>query len=96
MRSLHASAFSLGASDPPEPQVAPRSAADSRALSRAGETIKVPSMAESITEGTLKQWLKKKGDYVEADEEVATIETDKVRLLAGTRTRPWDPAPTQS
>ncbi|KAM0746112.1 dihydrolipoamide succinyltransferase [Meredithblackwellia eburnea MCA 4105] len=43
-----------------------------------GETIKVPSMAESITEGTLKQWLKKKGDYVEADEEVATIETDKI------------------
>jgi 2-oxoglutarate dehydrogenase E2 component (dihydrolipoamide succinyltransferase) len=36
-------------------------------------------MAESITEGTLKQWIKKKGDYVEADEEVATIETDKVR-----------------
>lgn len=37
-------------------------------------------MAESITEGTLKQWLKQKGDYVEADEEVATIETDKVRF----------------
>lgn len=35
-------------------------------------------MAESITEGTLKQWIKKKGDYVEADEEVATIETDKI------------------
>lgn len=42
------------------------------------ETIKVPSMAESITEGTLKQWLKQPGDFVEADEEVATIETDKV------------------
>lgn len=43
-------------------------------------------MAESITEGTLKQWLKQKGDYVEADEEVATIETDKVRFtLPGTR-----------
>lgn len=35
-------------------------------------------MAESITEGTLKQWLKQEGDHVEADEEVATIETDKV------------------
>lgn len=35
-------------------------------------------MAESISEGTLKQWLKQKGDYVEADEEVATIETDKI------------------
>lgn len=36
-------------------------------------------MAESISEGTLKSWLKQPGDSVEADEEVATIETDKVR-----------------
>ena len=35
-------------------------------------------MAESISEGTLKQWVKKVGETVEADEEVATIETDKV------------------
>ncbi|PWN31899.1 dihydrolipoamide succinyltransferase [Meira miltonrushii] len=42
------------------------------------ETVKVPQMAESISEGTLKQWNKKKGDYVNADEEVATIETDKI------------------
>ncbi|KAG8895089.1 2-oxoglutarate dehydrogenase complex E2 component, partial [Tulasnella sp. 417] len=35
-------------------------------------------MAESITEGTLKTWTKKVGDFVEADEEVATIETDKI------------------
>lgn len=47
---------------------------------RLAETVKVPQMAESITEGTLKQWNKKKGDFVQADEEVATIETDKVRL----------------
>jgi pyruvate/2-oxoglutarate dehydrogenase complex dihydrolipoamide acyltransferase (E2) component len=56
-------------------------------------------MAESISEGTLKQWLKslsftpdtaagnagfmltnlaEVGDYVEQDEDIATIETDKV------------------
>ena len=35
-------------------------------------------MAESISEGTLKTWLKQVGDSVAADEEVATIETDKV------------------
>jgi hypothetical protein len=35
-------------------------------------------MAESISEGTLKTWQKKVGDIVAADEEVATIETDKV------------------
>ena len=37
-------------------------------------------MAESISEGTLKTWLKQPGDTVQADEEVATIETDKVRF----------------
>ncbi|KAJ8102054.1 hypothetical protein POJ06DRAFT_280661 [Lipomyces tetrasporus] len=41
-------------------------------------TVPVPAMAESITEGTLKQWVKKVGDYVEQDEEVASIETDKI------------------
>ena len=47
--------------------------------------VKVPQMAESITEGTLKQWSKQIGEYVEQDEEIATIETDKVReeLLEG-------------
>ena len=35
-------------------------------------------MAESISEGTLKSWLKQPGEFVNADEEVATIETDKV------------------
>ncbi|KAK7039607.1 dihydrolipoamide succinyltransferase [Favolaschia claudopus] len=42
------------------------------------ETVKVPQMAESITEGTLKSWLKQVGDSVSADEEIATIETDKI------------------
>jgi len=35
-------------------------------------------MAESITEGTLKQWSKQVGDFVKQDEEIATIETDKI------------------
>ncbi|PHH58847.1 hypothetical protein CDD82_2629 [Ophiocordyceps australis] len=35
-------------------------------------------MAESISEGTLKQFTKSIGDYVEQDEEIATIETDKI------------------
>lgn len=38
----------------------------------------MPQMAESISEGTLRSWSKQVGDSVEADEEVATIETDKV------------------
>ncbi|KAK4159676.1 Dihydrolipoyllysine-residue succinyltransferase [Cladorrhinum sp. PSN259] len=44
----------------------------------ADTVVKVPQMAESISEGTLKQWNKQIGDYVEADEEIATIETDKI------------------
>lgn len=46
--------------------------------SYADTIVKVPQMAESISEGTLKQWIKKVGDYVKADEEIATIETDKI------------------
>lgn len=35
-------------------------------------------MAESISEGTLSSFSKQVGDYVEADEEIASIETDKI------------------
>ncbi|CAI5755879.1 unnamed protein product [Candida verbasci] len=41
-------------------------------------TVKVPDMAESITEGTLSAFNKEVGDYVEQDETIATIETDKI------------------
>ncbi|KAH8670483.1 hypothetical protein BGZ61DRAFT_459454 [Ilyonectria robusta] len=44
----------------------------------ADSVVKVPQMAESISEGTLKQFSKAIGEYVEADEEIATIETDKI------------------
>ncbi|KAJ2000094.1 2-oxoglutarate dehydrogenase complex E2 component, partial [Coemansia sp. S85] len=37
-------------------------------------------MADSITEGTLKSWAKLVGEQVEQDEEVASIETDKVDI----------------
>lgn len=41
-------------------------------------TVHVPQMAESIREGTMATISKKKGDRVENDEEIATIETDKI------------------
>ncbi|OKL62838.1 hypothetical protein UA08_02103 [Talaromyces atroroseus] len=47
-------------------------------LCLADTIVKVPEMAESITEGTLKQFTKQVGDFVERDEEIATIETDKI------------------
>ena len=42
--------------------------------------VKVPALGESITEGTLGQWLKKPGDTVKADEAIASLETDKVAI----------------
>ncbi|WP_257667710.1 2-oxoglutarate dehydrogenase complex dihydrolipoyllysine-residue succinyltransferase [Parapedobacter tibetensis] len=39
--------------------------------------IKVPTVGESISEVTLSQWLKQDGDYVEMDENIAELESDK-------------------
>lgn len=49
-----------------------------KAARKAADVIIV--FSESISEGTLKTWLKKPGDWVKADEEIASIETDKVGL----------------
>lgn len=40
--------------------------------------VKVPQMAESISEGTLSTFLKQVGDRIDADDELASIETDKI------------------
>ncbi|WP_079509373.1 2-oxoglutarate dehydrogenase complex dihydrolipoyllysine-residue succinyltransferase [Mesobacillus jeotgali] len=42
--------------------------------------IKVPELAESITEATIAQWLKKKGDQVQKGEYIVELETDKVNV----------------
>ena len=42
--------------------------------------VKVPTLGESITEGTLAQWLKKAGEAVALDEPIASLETDKVTV----------------
>jgi 2-oxoglutarate dehydrogenase E2 component (dihydrolipoamide succinyltransferase) len=42
--------------------------------------VQVPALGESITEGTLAQWLKKPGEAVATDEAIATLETDKVSV----------------
>lgn len=38
----------------------------------------VPSMGDSISEGTVVQWTKEAGESVEVDEVVVVLETDKV------------------
>ncbi|WP_040228589.1 2-oxoglutarate dehydrogenase complex dihydrolipoyllysine-residue succinyltransferase [Bhargavaea cecembensis] len=42
--------------------------------------IKVPELAESITEGTIAQWLKQPGDTVDKGEFIVELETDKVNV----------------
>ena len=42
--------------------------------------LKVPSPGESVTEVTIARWLKKDGEYVEKDEELAEIDSDKATL----------------
>ncbi len=42
--------------------------------------IKVPTLGESVTEGTIGEWLKQPGDRVEVDEPIASLETDKVAI----------------
>ncbi len=39
--------------------------------------VKVPAVAESISEVTLSKWLVKSGDYVELDQSICELETDK-------------------
>ena len=42
--------------------------------------VKVPTLGESITEGTLAEWLKQPGEAVKEDEPIASLETDKVSV----------------
>jgi len=42
--------------------------------------VKVPELAESITEGAIAQWLKQPGDQVEKGEYILELETDKVNV----------------
>ena len=42
--------------------------------------VKVPQLSESVAEATLVTWHRKAGDYVERDENLVDIETDKVAL----------------
>lgn len=42
------------------------------------ETITLPELGESVTEGTVTRWLKEVGDTIEVDEPIVEISTDKV------------------
>lgn len=42
--------------------------------------IKIPTVGESITEATISEWLKNDGDYVEQNEVLLALETDKASV----------------
>lgn len=44
------------------------------------QEIKIPELAESITEGTIAEWLVKKGDKIEKGDPIVELETDKVNV----------------
>ena len=49
-----------------------------RSASGEAEDVTMPELGESVTEGTITQWLKKVGDKVEVDEPLLEVSTDKV------------------
>ncbi|MBI4406126.1 MAG: 2-oxo acid dehydrogenase subunit E2 [Deltaproteobacteria bacterium] len=42
--------------------------------------VKIPSLGESITEATISRWLKADGDWVDPDEAICELETDKANV----------------
>ncbi len=42
------------------------------------ESVSLPALGESVTEGTVTRWLKKVGDRIEVDEPLLEVSTDKV------------------
>jgi 2-oxoglutarate dehydrogenase E2 component (dihydrolipoamide succinyltransferase) len=77
------------AAEAPKPDAKPAAApapaaeaapAESAPASGGSVDIAVPTMGESVAEGTMGTWLKKSGDTVARDELLVEIETDKVAV----------------
>ncbi len=65
----------------PEPPTAGEIAGEAPAAPAgavSGQAVTLPALGESVTEGTVTQWLKAVGDRVEVDEPLLEISTDKV------------------
>ncbi len=55
----------------------PKSSASAPKPTGAVKEMKVPAVGESITEVTISTWLKKDGDFVQTDDIIAEVESDK-------------------
>jgi 2-oxoglutarate dehydrogenase E2 component (dihydrolipoamide succinyltransferase) len=64
---------------PASKEISPASKAPATAPKTTGviKEMKVPAVGESITEVTISTWLKKDGDFVQLDEVIAEVESDK-------------------
>lgn len=74
---------SEGASDAPSTAKAPPNAEAAPAAAPAAASaveINVPTMGESVAEGSMGKWLKSSGEAVKKDELLVEIETDKVAV----------------
>nr|WP_235905214.1 2-oxoglutarate dehydrogenase, E2 component, dihydrolipoamide succinyltransferase [Actinomyces marmotae] len=65
--------------DPPRARAPRRSCENPQGKSPLmSESVKMPALGESVTEGTVSSWLKAVGDTVTADEPLVEVATDKV------------------
>ncbi|MBC7308730.1 MAG: 2-oxoglutarate dehydrogenase, E2 component, dihydrolipoamide succinyltransferase [Tetrasphaera sp.] len=80
----------------PEPEQAPAQSGSGGSSGggevSGGETVTMPALGESVTEGTVTRWLKQEGDEVAVDEPLLEVSTDKVDTeipspVAGTLTK---------
>ncbi|MFJ9556491.1 2-oxoglutarate dehydrogenase, E2 component, dihydrolipoamide succinyltransferase [Nocardiopsis sp. NPDC101807] len=62
----------------PEPKAEPEPAASAPSSDGPTTSVTMPALGESVTEGTVTQWLKSVGDTVEVDEPLLEVSTDKV------------------
>ncbi|TQM62957.1 2-oxoglutarate dehydrogenase, E2 component, dihydrolipoamide succinyltransferase [Humibacillus xanthopallidus] len=79
-------------SEPEAEQAAAPQAASSGSAGGGGQTVTMPALGESVTEGTVTRWLKAEGDEVAVDEPLLEVSTDKVDTeipspVAGTLTK---------
>ncbi len=77
---LGAVAEGAAAAAPAAAAPAPKAAAPAPAAGDGSVSLTVPTMGESVAEGTIGKWLKTAGDVVRKDELLVEIETDKVAV----------------
>src|SRR5699024_805431 len=65
---------------PAEESASDESSSEEAAPAASGDAtdVEMPELGESVTEGTITQWLKSVGDTVEVDETLPEVSTDKV------------------